>query len=178
MTKKGQALVEFALFLPIIIILFMLLVEAAFCLHSYAELVAKTREISRYAGKGYDFFGGTTTVETSSVFTKTRELMGAKPYSLRVTYVTIEAGEITEVITDLIGGESSMPSATAQLIEEQAAAAKALDKPPPTGKAIWAVVDAVQDYEPVFWMDLWPARELKARSVFRVTLHIRRNRED
>lgn len=172
MNQKGQSLVEVALMLPILLLLFVSLVEAGFCIYTAIEHSAQTREFARYAGRGYDFYGETTSPDESSVFARASQVL-PEGYSMRLTYVTIEDNEATEIITDSVGDEPFTSDPTEQLLEDRAAVIGVLGKVA-SSKATWAIVDTAQPYQPIFWPDIWPVRKLKARAVFRVTLHIRR----
>ena len=191
MKEKGQALVELALFLPIILAILVLLVEVGFLLYDVAVLQGKVREVARYAAKGEDYFAETTSIETSGVFTIARQLrMITDTHVVRVTYakVTNEGGEliVSELQETQFGVDTNLPDVATTLIQNYEAIAAAPQKHPgfpdvmesitlKTTGAVWAVVDAVYTRE----MVVFPIRatiRLPARSVFRVAYHTLRER--
>lgn len=178
MKEKGQALVEFALFLPIILAIFVLLVEVGFLLYDTAVFQGKVREIARYAGRGEDYFDETTSINESGVFTVARQLgVINDAYVIRVTYAKVTNDDGAVVVSELqetqFGVSTSLPDVATMLIQNYEAIPETYGTL--TKDIVWAVVDAVHARE----MVVFPVRgtiHLTARSVFRVTYHTLRER--
>ena len=171
--ERGQALVEFVVFLPILLLILTLLVETAFLIHAVAELDAQTRELARRAAKGGDYYGGLTSVEDSDVFKDARATGMTETCSIRVTYVELilEDGVVrADSAQSTVLGEGIPVPDVNKLAREQQGVVDALGEFD-FKKTTWVVVDTMRLHTPVIWLDLWPETPLRGRSVFRVTYH-------
>jgi hypothetical protein len=174
--ERGQALVEFALFLPILLLILTMLVETGFLLHAVAELDAQTRqtrELARQAAKGYDYYEEQTSVEDSLVFRDAHAIGMTEMCSIRITYVelVLENGVVRadSALTTVLGEGIPAPDVDVFAGEQQ----KIVDE---FGEfdfkeTTWVIVDTMRLYTPVIWLDVWPETRLRGRSVFRVTYH-------
>lgn len=171
--EKGQALVEFIIFLPILFILLSLLVECGFILHSIADLDARTRELARQAAKGYDYYEEQTAVENSLVFRNAYAMGMVDTCSIRVTYVEliIENGVVQadNALSTVLGEGIDVPDVD-RVVEEQQEVVDRMGEFD-FAETTWVIVQTMRVHNPVIWLDLWPETRLRAKSVFRVTYH-------
>lgn len=102
--QSGQALVEFVLFLPILIITLLGLVEVGFLFHDYMILADQVRELARYGAQGIAFYALEDVGPDSNLFANAKGMgLTHENSAIRVVYVTIGKDE---------GGNATLEGAT------------------------------------------------------------------
>lgn len=174
--QRGQALVEFVLMLPVLIIVLLGLVEVGFLFHDYMILVNETRELARYGGQGIDFYALEDVGPDSNMFT-IAEGMGLTPENsaIRVVYVTIGKDDDGDAsLADAIivnwgrADEVEFPPLNTELmIAEQQ---RALDTNPNTPAITWVSVGVGRWHKSATGFFDWLGDEIaiKDQAVFRV----------
>jgi hypothetical protein len=97
----GQSLVEFALVLPVLIFLLLVLVEVGFLIWDVHTLEGWTREIARQAGKGSDYYNDKIG-EADSIAYHIAEHHGltVDNSALRIVYVVVGEDDETAVLIE------------------------------------------------------------------------------
>jgi Flp pilus assembly protein TadG len=169
MPEKSQSLVEFAITLPLFLLLLALLIEAGFLFHDYHELEQTTYSIARFAAKGTELHLN----QPDSTYDVAKGLgVTAATHSMRVAYVTLTDINTTSVIdyTQVMtyGVPTQFPDVNLATQHQSY-----IDYTLESGKyvrmspATWVVVDLVY-YRPWVFVPLNDVTRLHSSAVFRV----------
>lgn len=170
--QSGQALVEFALLLPIFLVMLLGMAELTFAIHEYMILQNHSRELGRFAGKGIDFKRGELD-ENSYLLVNARAIgFTENSKALRIAYVTIGNKDGDAIVTKFtITNVGFVDSAGFDeiLLDSMVASHQAmLLRDPNTNAITWAIVDTAVWHEPVTRFFGSKPLVLKSDATFRV----------
>lgn len=180
--KKGQSLVEFALLLPILLLILLALFELGLLFQDHMILNDQVRELGRYAAKGHDYHGPDPIDENCSLFDVAQNLgLSDDNSAVRVTYITIG---LENDLALVIGRQSAARGLVDQAMFAPVDATEMVqghqrilecyyeDKCPYPRDVTWAIIDLARWHKTFTPLTKEPVFKISVQAVFRVA-HLR-----